>query len=137
MVAIQREELSNQEWLENIAMVTLDGAPPRSWNDDHLNQFKVKIYELGGALKRLQALLYDRLSKSESPFEAIRVTMTYPDGSEVVDVVSITEQEKIQVSKLMGSVTEQLESLFGSSDPVPIIAGTELQVKAPPDCLIA
>jgi putative ribosome biogenesis GTPase RsgA len=41
--------------------------------------------------------------------------MTHPDGSEVVDVVSITEQEKIQVSKLMGTVTEQLKSLFGSS----------------------
>ena len=115
VAAIQRDELSNQEWLENLAMVTLDGTPARSWNDEDINLFTVKIHEMGGALKRLQALLYDRLSKNETPFEAIRITLTHPDGSEVVDVVSITEQEKIQISKVMGSVTEQIESMFGSS----------------------
>ena len=115
VVAIQRDELSNQEWLENLAMVTLDGTPARSWNDEDINLFSVKIYEIGGALKRLQALLYDRLSKNETPFEAIRITLTHPDGSEKVDVVSITEQEKVQISNVMDSVTEQLESMFGSS----------------------
>lgn len=115
VVAIQRDELSNQEWLENLAMVTLDGTPARSWNDEDINLFAVKIHEMGGALKRLQALLYDRLSKNETPFEAIRITLTHPDGSEVVDVVSITELEKNQISKVMGSVTEQIESMFGSS----------------------
>lgn len=115
VVAIQRDELSNQEWLENLAMVTFDGTPARSWNDEDINLFRVRIHEMGGALKRLQALLYDRLSKNEVPFEAIRITLTHPDGSEVVDVVSITEQEKNQISKVMVSVTEQIESMFGSS----------------------
>jgi hypothetical protein len=96
-------------------MVTLDGKPARSWNDEDINLFTVKIHEMGGALKRLQALLYDRLSKNETPFEAIRITLTHPDGSEVVDVVSITEQEKNQISKVMGSVSKQIESMFGSS----------------------
>ena len=115
VVAIQRDELSNQEWLENLAMVTLNGTPARSWSDEDINFFTMKIYEMGGALKRLQALLYDRLSKDETPFEAIRITLTHPDGSEEVDVVSITEQEKIQVSGVMNEVTEQLKSIFGSS----------------------
>jgi putative ribosome biogenesis GTPase RsgA len=70
---------------------------------------------MGGALKRLQALLYDRLSKNETSFQAIRVTLTHPDGSEEVDVVSISEQEKIQISGVMGVATEQLETMFGSS----------------------
>jgi hypothetical protein len=115
VVAIQRDELSNQEWLENLAMVTLGGTPARSWNDEDINLFSVKIYEISGALKRLQALLYDRLSKNETPFEAIRITLTHPDGSEEVDVVSITEQEKHQIAGVMSVVTEQLESMFGSS----------------------
>lgn len=115
VVAIQRDELSNQEWLENLAMVSLDGTPARSWNDEDINLFSIKVYELGGALKRLQALLYDRLSKDETPFEAIRITLTHPDGSEEVDVVSITEQEKIQVSSVMSGVREKLELMFGSS----------------------
>jgi hypothetical protein len=115
VVAIQRDELSDEEWLENLAMVSVDGSPARSWNDDDMHLFSVKIYEMGGALKRLQALLYDRLSKNETPFEAIRITLTHPDGSEKVDVVSITEQEKVQISSAMSAVTEQLESMFGSS----------------------
>ena len=115
VVAIQRDELSSREWLENLAMVTLDGSPARSWNDEDINLFSVKIYELGGALKRLQALLYERLSKDETPFEAIRITLTHPDGSEEVDVVSITKQEKTQVASVMSGVREKLESMFGSS----------------------
>lgn len=115
VVAIQRDELSDEEWLENLAMVSVDGSPARSWNDEDMHLFSAKIYEMGGALKRLQALLYDRLSKNETPFEAIRITLTHPDGSEKVDVVSITEQEKTQISKAMSTVTEQLESMFGSS----------------------
>jgi hypothetical protein len=96
-------------------MVTLDGSPARSWNDEDINLFAVKIYEMGGALKRLQALLYDRLSKNETSFQAIRVTLTHPDGSEEVDVVSITEQEKNQISGVMGVASEQLQSMFGST----------------------
>jgi hypothetical protein len=116
VAAIQREELSNQEWLENLAMVALDGLPARSWSDEDMNRFTMRIYEIGGALKRLQALLYDYLSKDETPFGAIRITITHQDGWEVVDLVSITEGEKEKINKLMESVTPKLEALFGSSN---------------------
>lgn len=115
VVAIQRKELSDQEWLENLAMVTLDGSPARSWRDDEINQFTLRIYEIGGALKRLQALLYDRLSRDETPFEAVRVTITHSDGSEQVDVLSITQHEKQQITEAMVSVFDIIESMFGSS----------------------
>ena len=115
VVAIQRSELSNQEWLENLAMVTLNGSPARSWSDDEINQFTLKIFEIGGALKRLQALLYDRLSRDENPFEAIRITMTHPDGSEEVDVLSISQQEKGQISKVMSDALSNMELMFGST----------------------
>jgi len=113
--AIQRSELSNQEWLENLAMVTLNGSPARSWSDAEIDEFKLRIFEIGGALKRLQALLYDRLSRDETPFEAVRITLTHPDGSEEVDVLSISEQEKLQISKLMSGTLASMESVFGSS----------------------
>jgi hypothetical protein len=115
VVAIQRSELSNQEWLENLAMVTLNGSPARSWTDNEINQFTLRIFEIGGALKRLQALLYDRLSRDETPFEAIRITLTHPDGSEEVDVLSISQQEKVQISKVMSDALVNMELMFGSS----------------------
>jgi hypothetical protein len=115
VVAIQRSELSNQEWLENLAMVTLNGSPARSWSDDEINHFTLRIFEIGGALKRLQALLYDRLSRDETPFEAIRITLTHPDGSEEVDVLSISQQEKAQISEVMSDALVNMESMFGSS----------------------
>ena len=115
VVAIQRSELSNQEWLENLAMVTLNGSPARSWSDDDINHFTLRIHEIGGALKRLQALLYDRLSRDETPFEAIRITLTHPDGSEEVDVLSISQHEKAQISEAMSGVLVSMESMFGSS----------------------
>jgi energy-coupling factor transporter ATP-binding protein EcfA2 len=115
VVAIQRKELSNQEWLENLAMVTLDGSPARSWGDDEINSFALRIYQIGGALKRLQSLLYDRLSRDETPFEAIRITLTHPDGSEDVNILSITQHEKQQISEAMAKVIGNIESMFGSN----------------------
>jgi hypothetical protein len=96
-------------------MVTLDGSPARSWGDDEINSFALRIYQIGGALKRLQSLLYDRLSRDETPFEAIRITLTHPDGSEDVNILSITQHEKQQISEAMAKVIGNIESMFGSN----------------------
>lgn len=115
VTAILRENLTTNDWLENMAMVVADGSPTKSWNDESLGKFSHKASELGGSLRRLQALLYDRLSKDEAAFDAIRITVTHPDGKENVQILSITEAETKLVSEELFSVLRTLEGKMGSS----------------------
>jgi len=114
VVAILRESLSDLEWLENMAMVIAEGIPTKTWNDENLERFRGKSLEVGGSMRRLQALLYDRLSTDGAGFDAARVTVTFPDGNESVRIVGISENERMYISKELGEVLSDLASKFGS-----------------------
>jgi hypothetical protein len=115
VVAILRESLSDLEWLENIAMVIAEGIPTKTWNDENLERFRGKSLEVGGSMRRLQALLYDRLSTDGAGFDAARVTVTFPDGNESVRIVGISENERLYISNELGEVLSDLEGKFGSA----------------------
>ena len=54
--------IDDQAWLENVAMVVSEGQSPRVWTDDIAARFPLRVAEVGGALRRTLALLYDRLA---------------------------------------------------------------------------
>ena len=66
-------------------------------------------------MRRLQALLYDRLSTDGAGFDAARVTVTFPDGNESVRIVGISENERLYISNELGEVLSDLEGKFGSA----------------------
>ena len=76
-------DLDERAWLENVAMVVSEGQAPRVWTDAIAERFPLRVAEIGGALRRTEALLYDnRARNSDSArFTATRVTLTHPDGS--------------------------------------------------------
>lgn len=115
VVAILRDSLPDVEWLENLAMVISDGFPTKTWNDDNVEKFKVKAHEIGGNMRRLQALLYDRLSEDNEGFDAARVTVTFPDGKETVRIVGISEIERTFITHEISDTLSDLESRFGSA----------------------
>ncbi|OBG78133.1 MULTISPECIES: hypothetical protein [unclassified Mycobacterium] len=93
--------LEDQEWLENVAMVVCDGQAPRTWTDDMVGRFPLRVAELGGALRRTMALLHERLASNvEHGYAVSRLTLTRPDGAESVQLLSLTEQEKELISPL-------------------------------------
>ena len=114
VMAILRESLPDLEWLENLAMVIAEGAPTKTWNDENLERFKGKAQEIGGNIRRLQALLYDRLSSASEGFDAARVTVTFPNGNETVRIVGISEKERSFIATEIDPVISELEDRFGS-----------------------
>ena len=54
--------MDDRAWLENVAMVVSEGQTPRVWTDDIAARFSLRIAEVGGALRRTLALLYERLA---------------------------------------------------------------------------
>ncbi|WP_210085554.1 hypothetical protein [Mycobacterium sp. OAE908] len=90
--------LDDQVWLENVAMVVSDGQAPRVWTDDIASGFPLKVAELGGALRRTSALLHERLAdRVKQGYSTSRMTLTRPDGTESIELLSLTTSEKESV----------------------------------------
>lgn len=97
-VAALSRPLDEQAWLENVAMVVSEGQAPRVWTDDIAGRFPLKVSELGGALRRTSALLHERLAEKVSEgYSSRRMTLTRPDGTESIELLSLTTTEKQSV----------------------------------------
>jgi hypothetical protein len=116
--ALARSQLETNDWLSNLAMVTVDGHSPRTWTDDLSSRFSIQVNELGGAMRRTQALLYEQIASDHTGFESRRVTVTRPDGVEEVDVLTLTETERLVVEPAAQEFVARLASAFGGSEGV-------------------
>lgn len=101
--------LDDQAWLENVAMVVSEGQAPRVWTDDIASRFPLKISELGGALRRTSALLHERLAdRVKEGYSTSRMTLTRPDGSESIELLSLTHTEKEAINEPFERVIKEL-----------------------------
>jgi hypothetical protein len=116
--ALSRAQLETTDWLNNVAMVTVEGHAPRTWTDELASRFSIQVQELGGALRRTQALLYEQVASERTGFESRRVTVTRPDGVEEVDVLTLTEAERDVVEPVARELVTRLTATFGSSETV-------------------
>jgi len=61
------------------------------------------------------ALLYERLaSGSDEGFEVSRMTVTRPDGSESIELLAITEQERATIDEHLAPALDRLVQQVGS-----------------------
>lgn len=90
--------LDDEPWLENVAMVVSEGQAPRVWTDDIAARFPLRVSELGGALRRTSALLHERLADSvRLGYTTTRMTLTRPDGTESMELLTLTEPERAAI----------------------------------------
>lgn len=108
-------DLDSQAWLENVAMVVAEGQAPRVWTDDVAGRFPLRIAELGGAMRRTEALLYDRLARDEQGgFQTTRVALTQADGSEWNELVAISDDDRDRIDEPFNALVDELAKDFGS-----------------------
>ncbi len=106
--------LDDHDWLANTAMVVADGQAPRLWTDDLAARFPLLVADLGGAFRRTQALLYDRLALSNDGYRSRRLTLTKPDGRETSQVLVLSDHDRALVDEHIGPILDQLATVFGS-----------------------
>jgi len=105
------DQLDEQEWIEHLAMAVASKAMT-TWTDTDRSTFHQRLSQLGAAFRRIEDLHYDQSCPPGEGFEAIRVTVTRPDGTDVPRVVWVDDGAREAVdgilSEMLADVTAQL-----------------------------
>jgi hypothetical protein len=100
-------------WTEYVAM-TVSQVSPEAWSDEQRVSFSSALRELGGAFRRLEALNYERMAEAGNGFDAVRLTVTKPDGSEVARLVRVDSYARQDVEQLAEDLLERTARILGS-----------------------
>jgi hypothetical protein len=103
LVTVTEDALDDDDWLEAVALTAID-KPVRAWRDQDWPAYVAATVQLGGTLKRLEALNYEHIAQGSTEFTARRITITNPDGSETSTVV-VTDP---QLDQAVDAIVDQL-----------------------------
>ena len=104
---------TDADWINAVATVVARKASAE-WNDDDLSRFRHELPRQVAAFQRLVALHAERRAEGGGPFDALRVTITRPDGSEHVGLVDIDQRQRNLVDKALDEILKQLGETIGS-----------------------
>jgi hypothetical protein len=97
--------LRDSDWVEAVAMTAID-KPVRTWRDQDWPAFVAAAVQLGGTLKRLEALNYEHIARGSTEFTARRITITNPDGTETSTVVVTDPQLDQAVEEIVARLID-------------------------------
>jgi hypothetical protein len=107
VAALSAEISGDSEWVEYVAM-NVSGTPPTVWTDDDRVRFFSLLHDIGGTFRRIEALNADLRSRGGG-FDALRVTVTRPDGAEAAKIVWVDESRRTIVESIVdGALREAM-----------------------------
>ena len=104
---------TDADWISAVATVVA-GKAPTEWDDNDLSRLHSELPLQIAAFQRLVALHTERKADGGGPFDALRVTITRPDGSEHVGLVDIDRRQRGLVDKAIAEVMKELGETIGS-----------------------
>lgn len=113
--------LDDREWLE-VLLLNVSAAVPAAWRDEDTGRFAVRLAEVAGAFRRVEALHYDSVAAERAGFDARRVTITAPTGQEVSSVYWVDHAILDVVQGAAQAALDQLEPVLGSRSLPALIA---------------
>lgn len=114
-------DLDEREWLEAVAN-NIVGKPPSSWMDTDRDRFDIELRALAGAWRRVLSLHYEALADDRQGFDARRVTITNPDGSEQTTVVWVDHADKERIERVVNSARTEVEAFLGAGGGQALLA---------------
>jgi len=87
------ETKGDRPWLEALVMIVAD-KPAESWQDSDADTFEIRLSELARRFMSREAMQKEIAASNRSGFDARRVTITRPDGSELNQMVWIEEEQR-------------------------------------------
>lgn len=107
------ETTTQTEWLEKIVM-TVSDKPPRTWSDEDLIRFERDLSNLARRFQNLETLQRE-VRKTGKGFEALKLTVSEPDGNESHEVVWGDDEQIEQIEVLISRILDDpiLRNNFG------------------------
>jgi hypothetical protein len=99
VVALRADLEGLDEWTEYVAM-NVTGAPPAGWTDEDRRRFSALVHDIGGTFRRIEALNAELRAGSEG-FDALRVTVTRPDGTETAKLVWVDDTRRTALNHII------------------------------------
>ena len=101
-------------WISSIATVVAQKAPAE-WTDNDRERFSQELPQRLAAFGRLVAMYAQRRADGGGPFDALRVTVTRPDGSEYDRLVGIDQRKRPDIESVLGRALDDLAVVTGST----------------------
>jgi len=92
----------NRSWLESILLIILNKTP-KSWTDEDVIIFETKLSNIARRFTNLEALQKEIAIPSEG-IDARRITLTYPDGDEIHQMLWIDRDK----NRIIDQIAEQI-----------------------------
>ena len=105
---------SDAAWISAVATVVARRAPAE-WNDDDRTRFCRELPPRLAAFHRLVALHAERRADGGGPFDALRVTVTRPDGVEHIRLVGVDARHRGELEQTLDGALDRLVPIAGSS----------------------
>ena len=105
----------NHKWIEMIATV-VTGKAPENWNDLDLYQCKNELEQIVFTFQRLVALHADHRVHSDGGFVPYRITITKPDGNEIIKMSSFDKETHVEAREILKNSVEKLKRITGSKN---------------------
>ncbi len=99
--------LDNRSWLESILLIIMNKAP-KSWTDEDVVVFETKLSDIARRFTNLEALQKEIAIPSEG-IDARRITITYPDGKEIHQMLWIDRDKQINIEQIADKIIESYD----------------------------
>jgi hypothetical protein len=113
VMALQDTQLDHSEWLAYVGMVTAN-KPCINWTDHDASRFEQNLYELAGAFRRLEALHHEQADERHGTHEAVRLTLTRQDGTDIPRLVWMDPELHNQIDHLVDQTLTSVSKAVGS-----------------------
>ncbi|WP_419914842.1 hypothetical protein [Candidatus Poriferisodalis sp.] len=103
----------DHDWMASVATVVAKKAPTEL-SDEDLASMRAELPRRLAAFNRLRALHAEHRAIGGTPFNALRLAVTHPSGTEAVRLVDVARDEDALVSDAVAEMLEALTPKIGS-----------------------
>lgn len=112
ILASTDKESDNRSWLESVLLI-ISNKPPKLWADEDVIIFETKLSDIARRFMNLEALQKEIAIPNEG-IDARRVTVTYPDGDEIHQMLWIDREKQANIDR----IADQIIDNYGLNDDV-------------------
>jgi hypothetical protein len=98
------KESDNRSWLESLLLI-ISNKPPKLWTDEDVIIFETKLSDIARRFMNIESLQKEIAIPSEG-IDARRITLTYPDGDEIHQVLWIDRDKQANIERIADHIIE-------------------------------